>query len=299
MTNLTRRNLQQRLALACVSAVLGAGCLGEDGSFGEGEEGDDIEEITSAVTVWPNSLPSKRQYGAMWTWANNGVNVVPLAPSASSACFINSVWGSLKGNDWVGIAEVAGNWVLKGTGASSSPAADAYCILDLPSNISITPEVTANDNTGTVRLPGTTAGQHTCFITKVKGDWTTGSNRVVIEQKTSDGSWWLSARSAEASARCVRRPPLPIETHWSGSGSLFLYGDLTNPNANRAINSTTFSTYFCSLTRIEGILNNQDGWVGTYNEPLSGGGWQWYVGGKKNGLLFVSYPLAGSARCVK
>jgi hypothetical protein len=294
MTN-QRGSLRRRLALACVSVVLGAGCLGEDGSFGEGE-GDDLAQVSSAVTVFPSSLSNKRQYGAMWTWANNGVNVVPLASATTSACFLNGVWGSLKGNDWVGIENVAGFWVLKGTGASSSPAADAYCILDLPSSISITTEMTARD--AAVRMTGATATDHTCFLTKIKGDWTSGSNHASVTLKP-DNTWWLTVRDAEASARCVRRPPLPIETHWSGSGSLALFGDLNNPNNNKALNSTTNRSYFCSLTRIEGILNNLDGWVGTFNEPASGGGWQWYLGGKKNGIVTFTFPLAGSARCVK
>jgi len=289
--------LQKKLVLALASVVLGVGCVGEDGSFGEGE-GEDIETVTSPVTVYPSSLTGNKQYGAMWTWKTHGANVVPLGNANTTSCFLSSVWGSLKGTDTVGISKVDGYWVLGGTGSQSSPAADAFCILDAPTG----PTVSVTATNTKKMIPGASASAHTCFITRIRGDFASSSKLVSVEQVGT--GWSLKAEGGvEATAACTLRPPLPIEAVWSGTGAVTLYGDLSDPNNNKAINTTTNRKYFCSLTRIEGILNNLDGWVGTFNEPAPTGGWQWYLGGKKNalnlGFTTKTYPLAGSARCVQ
>jgi hypothetical protein len=284
----------RRLLLACAGVSLGAGCLGEDGSFGEGE---DVETVTSPVTVWPASLESGIQYGKMWRWSHEGVNVVPLSNATTSACFLNSVWGSFASNsDFVEIGQVGPNWVLRGQGGDGSPSADAFCITDAQATPpAVLPAATVKD--GYVMIPGATATAHTCFLTRIEGNWLTTSRDVRVEPKGT--GWALSTKGVRAYARCVNRPPLPIESTWPGSGKITLYGDLSDPNMNTALNRSTTRNYFCSLTRITGVLNGfGNGWIGTFNEPVSRG-WQWYVSGKKNSLAFITYPLSGAARCVQ
>jgi hypothetical protein len=227
----------------------------------------------------------------MWEWKTNGRNVIPLTSADNTACFISSVWGTFAGDfDWVQIYRQDGYWVIGGNALNGSPSADAFCV----SGVSYTDWTGAHNETNTVKEA--TADGHTCYFTLIGGNWADPD----ADARLSRGSekWSLTSRGGiDVRTRCINKQPF-LTGYTTLPTPVALYGDLSDPNNNLAINTTSNSRYFCSLTRIKGQLLGFGGWIGTYNQNIGTNRWQWFVGGKPSTFLVWSYPLSGEARCV-
>jgi hypothetical protein len=189
------------VAPRCGDGIVTAGETCDDGNS------IDTDACTNACQPGLN-LPVVTVQRFAWTSRQGPVD---MGPMQGRACFFTGVGGRFnQAGDSVQIVAQSGRWVLTGAtdpvGTNQFVEAEAACVAGSVTNessVQATPSAR-----GGVDLES--LATHTCFLTRVAGNFRTGSENVQLS--TSTGIWRLvgtaqQAAGVAASARCIPIQP--------------------------------------------------------------------------------------------